>query len=1284
MLSKFSVRKPFTVFVSVILIVLLGVISFTRMSTDLLPKMTLPYAAVITTYPGASPEKVELSVTKPIEQTLATTSGVEKVTSISSANTSMVILQFTQDTNMDSAMIEMSSSLDLVKGQLAEQVGSPMIMKIDPNMLPVMVASVDMEGKDSREITQLVQDTVVPEFERLGGVASVTSIGLVEDSLKVTLNDEKIQALNEKVLASVDKGLAEAEKKLDEGEAALKEARSKLDSEQKKQLETLTEQNLQLSAGLNQLNLVLSVLPEDTSSLNELAASLESGKNDLSATLDKIQSGVESVTDAIDLDTLQTVSNGLQTAADGAGKLAEELKAAFPEEDSLYTTARELETALRNAKTNTDRAISLLQGLTDPSAFSQLEELENSLDKGMEEIKGAIEQLPQLRQTLTEQQQQLTEAKKQLDMGIQTLTGKMTEASVALTTQETELKKGREELESSREEAYKKAGLDGVITRDTISGLLTAQNFSMPAGYLSEGETQYTVRVGDALASQEELENLVLFHMDGDVGDIALKDVADIEMTDNSGEMYAKINGNDGILLSFQKQSTASTTDVSDDIRRVMQQLTEENPGLHITPLQDQGIYINIIIQSVLENLLMGGILAVLILLLFLRSIRPTIVVALSIPISLTFALVLMYFSGVTLNIISLSGLALGVGMLVDNSIVVIENTYRLRAEGMSAAEAAMHGAGQVAGAIFSSTLTTVCVFLPIVFTEGMTRQLFTDMGLTIAYSLMASLLVALTLVPAMSAGLLRKVPQSKDGLFARFAGFYGKLLGGALRFKPVVLAAVLLLFVFSLWQATQMGTAFIPETDSMQMSVTMEMPKDATTEETREMANTVAERIQQVEGVDTVGAMEGSGMMAMAGGGGISIYVTLDENRSLTSQQIADEIEKSTEDLDCTVTATGSSMDLSALGGSGVQLVIKGPELDELERIAQDLGEMLEKIDGTVDIDNGLEETEPEIKVTVDKEKAMKYQLTVAQVYQEVTKAISSETTATTLTQGTTEYPVLLVEAGKGVTHKTLKDHSITVTKDGKETEITLGDVAEITMEQSLSSIQHDDQTRTLTVSAGVDSSHNIGLVGREVEKALESFSLPDGYTVELAGENENIQQTLNDMLLMILLAVVCIYLIMVAEFQSLLSPFIVMFTIPLAFTGGLLALLITGTELSMIAMLGFLVLSGVVVNNGIVFVDYVNQLRLGGMEKRDALILAGKTRLRPILMTALTTILGLSTMALGMGSGSDMVQPLAIVTIGGLLYATVLTLVVVPCLYDLMNRRPLKKHGEEEQNAN
>lgn len=421
--------------------------------------------------------------------------------------------------------------------------------------------------------------------------------------------------------------------------------------------------------------------------------------------------------------------------------------------------------------------------------------------------------------------------------------------------------------------------------------------------------------------------------------------------------------------------------------------------------------------------------------------------------------------------------------------------------------------------------------------------------------------------------------------------------------------------------------------------------------------------------------------MMSMGGGGGISIYVTLKDDRSLTSQEIGAEIEKATADLDCTVTASGSSMDLSALGGSGIQLIVKGPELDTLETIAEDLGTLLEGVEGTTDIDNGLEDTEPEIKVTVDKEKAIAHQLTVAQVYQEVVKAISTETTATTLTIGADDYPVLLVESGESVTHNTLKNYPITVTaQDGTTSEIKLGDVADITMEKSLSSINHDDQTRTLTVSAGVDENHNIGLVGRDVESALESFDIPNGYTVEIAGENETIQQTLNDMLLMILLAVVCIYLIMVAEFQSLLSPFIVMFTIPLAFTGGLLALLLTGTELSMIAMLGFLVLSGVVVNNGIVFVDYVNQLRLSGMEKHDALILAGKTRLRPILMTALTTILGLSTMALGIGSGADMVQPLAIVTIGGLLYATLLTLFVVPCLYDLFNRRPMKHREEEE----
>lgn len=1274
MFSKFSVRKPFTVFVAVILVILLGVISFTRMSTDLLPQMTLPYAAVITTYPGASPEKVEVSVTKPVEQALATTSGVEKVTSVSSANTSMVILQFTQDTNMDSAMIEMSGSLDLIKGQLDDSIGSPMIMKIDPDMLPVMVASVDMDGKDSREITSLVQDTVVPEFERISGVASVTAMGLVEDSLKVTLNDEKIDALNQKVLASVDESLSEAEEKLNEGEAALKEARSQLENQQKEQLEALTSQNLRLSSALNQLNLVLALLPEDSSSLEELYTSLETGKNDLSSTLEQIQSGMASVEKAIDINTLRSISSGLGTAADSIGGLAQNL----PQTD-LSQTVKELETSLRSAKSGVDQAISLLENWPD---LSQLSDLQASLDNGMDSLKKAVDQLPELRSSLASQQENLTQAKQQLDMGIQTLTQKMTEASVALTTQENELKKGREEFETSREEAYEKAGLDGIITKDTLSGLLTAQNFSMPAGYLTEGETQYTVRVGDALGSQEELENLVLFHIDtGDMGDITLKDVADIEKTDNSGEMYAKINGNDGILLSFQKQSTSSTTEVSDSIRSTMEQLMEENPGLHITSLQDQGIYINLIIDSVLENLLMGGILAVLILLLFLRSIRPTIVVALSIPISLTFAVVIMYFSGVTLNIISLSGLALGVGMLVDNSIVVIENTYRLRAEGMSAAKAAMEGAGQVTGAIFSSTLTTVCVFLPIVFTEGMTRQLFTDMGLTIAYSLMASLLVALTLVPAMSSGLLRKVPEAKEGLFARFASLYGKALHGALKWKPAVLGAVLLLLVFCLWQATQMGTAFMPETDSMQMSVTMEMPADATTEETREMATKVTERIQSVEGVDSVGAMEGSGMMSMGGGGGISIYVTLKDDRSLTSQEIGAEIEKATADLDCTVTASGSSMDLSALGGSGIQLIVKGPELDTLETIAEDLGTLLEGVEGTTDIDNGLEDTEPEIKVTVDKEKAIAHQLTVAQVYQEVVKAISTETTATTLTIGADDYPVLLVESGESVTHDTLKNYPITVTaQDGTTSEIKLGDVADITMEKSLSSINHDDQTRTLTVSAGVDENHNIGLVGRDVESALESFDIPNGYTVEIAGENETIQQTLNDMLLMILLAVVCIYLIMVAEFQSLLSPFIVMFTIPLAFTGGLLALLLTGTELSMIAMLGFLVLSGVVVNNGIVFVDYVNQLRLSGMEKHDALILAGKTRLRPILMTALTTILGLSTMALGIGSGADMVQPLAIVTIGGLLYATLLTLFVVPCLYDLFNRRPMKHREEEE----
>jgi HAE1 family hydrophobic/amphiphilic exporter-1 len=648
------------------------------------------------------------------------------------------------------------------------------------------------------------------------------------------------------------------------------------------------------------------------------------------------------------------------------------------------------------------------------------------------------------------------------------------------------------------------------------------------------------------------------------------------------------------------------------------------------------------------------------------------------------FAVVLMYFSNISLNVISLSGLALGVGMLVDNSIVVIDNIYRLRHEGMSAAKAAVLGAKQVSGAIFASTLTTICVFLPIVFTEGLSRQLFTDMGLTIAYSLTASLIIALTLVPAMGATLLRSVPEKKHNAFDAVVRFYRKLLKGSLRHKSIVLIPVVTLLVVSIFGAFIMGTAFMPPIDSPQMSASVKMPDGAGWDETNQMNDEVMRRILEIESVETVGVMSGGGSgLAMLGGlasgtgGGSTFYLLLNEDRSMTNLDVEREIYERTADLDIEVSVMASNMDLSVLSGSGVQVNIKGYDLDQLAEIAVEIAGKLSEVEGTDNITTGLENADRETRITVDKDKAMREGLTVAQIYSEISTALQSETQATILSEGKDDFPVMILkDKNDAPTIRNLEDFRFFVTeKDGTSKVIRLNEIATIADADSLKAIQRDSQSRYMTVSAEIADGYNIGLVSRDIEDRLDGYSLPSGYSMEIAGENKMIQEALNDMVLMILLAVVFIYLIMVAQFQDLTSPFIVLFTLPLAFTGGLLLLWAFGMELSVIAVLGFLVLAGVVVNNGIVFVDYVNQLRLEGMERREALLAAGTARIRPILMTALTTILAMSTLALGYGQGSEIMQPMAVVTVGGLTYATLLTLFVVPILYDVFHRKGVRK---------
>ena len=883
------------------------------------------------------------------------------------------------------------------------------------------------------------------------------------------------------------------------------------------------------------------------------------------------------------------------------------------------------------------------------SAEKQLEASEDQLTSGQEQIDAAYEQIDSAKEQLSDAKDQLADAQEQLD--------------------------------DSRDMAYSNADMNGILTVETVKNLLTAQNFSMPAGYVTEEGTEYLIRVGDKPDDVEKLKAMPLLNMNMDGVDIiTLDDVADVFMTDNSAEVYTNVNGTPGIMLQMQKQTGYSTGDVSEKLLAEFKLMQEEDDNLILITLMDQGIYIDFVMDSILSNILVGGLLAIIILIIFLKDMRPTFVIAVSIPISLITAIVCMYFSGVTLNIISLSGLALGVGMLVDNSIVVIENIYRLRNEGVSTREAAIEGAKEVGGAIVASTLTTVCVFAPIVFTEGITRQLFVDMGLTIGYSLLASLVVALTVVPAMASKVLRKVKETKEtGFFERLSRLYEKSIALALKWKVVVLLGVVVLLVASAALAISRGIAFMPSMDSTQITVTLETPIDSKLEETAAVSDEIVSRIRAIEDVSDVGAMMGgSDYSSLMGGSSsstnaVTIYVTLYENKTHSAKEVGKMIEEATADIEnITLSVNAEAMDMSALGGSGISIQVRGRDLDTLQTIASDIASIIEGVEGTTAVSDGMEETTGELRILVDRDKAIECGLTVAQVFQQINEKITEDTGSTQLVTDTKEYDILVIhQANADMGRNDIKNLQIDYTdKDDKKCKIALSEIAVFEEHKGLDSINRDAQTRYIGVSAAIAEGYNVGLVAEDVNKALENYELPSGYHLVFAGENEMILEAMEQMMLMLLLAVIFMFLIMVAQFQSLLSPFIIMFTIPLAFTGGFLGLYLTGSEVSVIALIGFVMLAGIIVNNGIVLVDYINQLRENGMEKKEAIMNAGRTRLRPVLMTALTTILAMSTMLFSTDMGADMSKPMAIVIVGGLTYGTLLTLYVVPCIYDIFNR--------------
>ena len=1221
-MAGFSVKKPLTVFVAVLGIIVLGVVAYLKMTPDLLPNMDFPYVIIVTADPGASPESVEQAITKPMEQSMSTLDKIKDVTSTSQNSVSMVLLEFEDGVNMDTVSVDIQQKISILQGSWEDTVSAPYVLKINPSMLPVMVAAVSREDMDVYELSDFVTDELSGKLEGVSGVASISVSGAVTREAHVILDEKKLDALSEKLAEAVKKQLGKAEgqllsakKEVEKGQAALAEAK--------------------------------------------------------------------------------------RAAADGiAGAVGDSV-------DKVYEKLKELYDKLKGLDTD-----DLMGGfITDPEGtLKQLNDLLNTLKSRIGELMKKLKD-GSLRAQLEGDVS---------DLLVTLMDGltQMTEADIQLKEAMTQIEDGLAQIKEAYKTIDEQTDVGGQLSMSTVSQLLTAQNFSMPAGYISDNDgVQYMVSVGDNVTSRQELEDMVLLDLGIEgVEPVTLGDVATVVVLDDADELYTRVNGENGILVTFTKQSNYATAEVSDNINARFAELETQYDGLSFAPLMDQGDYIYLIVETITSSLLWGALFSVVVLFLFLRDWRPTVITLVSIPVSVIFAVVLMYFTGVTINMISLSGLAVSVGMLVDNSVVVIENIYRLRAKGATVIQAAVSGAQQVLGAVTASTLTTVCVFAPIVFVEGLTRQLFTDLALTITYSLLASLLVALTLVPAMAGGMLRREMVQKPGLLDKIYPAYRKAITFALDHKAGVLLLSLVLLVTSAGAAVMRGFTFMPEMDMNNLSLTVTMPEGTTRRRAVELADTVLERVMTVDNVQDVGFMMGGGTMgglnmgaAMGGSSGGSYdvegYITMPEGTF--GSDAAKEITALCADLPCEVTASGvmSSM-MSMMTGSGVSLQVFGDDMEALQSAAQALAKRLEQVDGVAEVDDGLDESAPALQVVVDRVAAAKKGMTVAQIYMKVAAALQSSTSVSNVTLGG-ESMALSVDAVEGSTVTREKLLELEITPDATlssamggsagssalsqlsgrsdDTEkddgtFKLGDVAKVQETVSMNTISRDQQRRCVTVTATVADGYNVTHVTSAARQALGSAALPDGVTVEFNGENEQIMDAMGQLLLMLLLGVVLVYFIMVAQFQSLKSPFIVMFTIPLAFTGGFLALLVTGIEVSVISLIGFVMLVGIIVNNGIVLVDYINQQRLAGMERREAIIDAGVTRLRPILMTSLTTILGLIVTAAARNAGTALMQPVAVVCIGGLLYATLMTLFVVPCMYEIMNRRDLRKVDERE----
>jgi len=1011
---EFAVKRPVAVTMIFLIMILLGVVSYSKLGLDLFPELDLPMLVIQTSYTGAGPQEVESQITRPLEGAIGTVSGVKNITSYSSRGNSIIIAEFAWGTDLNLATSQIRDRIDLYSAILPSDASKSTIIKMDPTMMPIMqiLFSGDV---DLVELTEVAEDIVSPALERINGVASVNMSGGVEEEILITAIPQRLQAY-----------------------------------------------------------------------------------------------------------------------------------------------------------------------------------------------------------------------------GI---------------------------------------GFDQIINQ------VMMENRNVTGGTIEEGLREHTVRITGEYTSIDDIKNLIITGATGTT--IRLEELANVEKTLKDRESYVFANGKPGINLTLMQQSDANLVQVSDAVNKAIKEIEKRlPPGYELSVTFDQADYIRMSIDNVIESAFLGAFYAVLILFIFLRNIRSTLIIAVSIPVSVIATFAIMYFTDVSLNLVSLGGLALGLGMIVDNSIVILENTYRFNLMGFNRKDSAINGTKEMAGAIIASTLTTIVVFFPIVFVEGMASQIFWPMALTISCSLLASLIVSLILVPMLSSRLLKVPEPSKVNIFTklsnavgvaldRISKVYQRFLAVCLRHHILVIVVTTALFIFSLTFLPQVGMEFIPDQDTGEYNVTVSLPNGVALRETMRVAEQVEKVLWEIpenESISFVVGGNSSGLnmfsSSQSNTATFSGKLVSREERNRSMEEVLDEIREKLKVLPG-IEYEVSSSGIMVLSGEDLAINFKGDDLEQLEYVADAVIPYIEQIEGTREVKKSTEEGNPELNLIVDRQKASKYGLSSAVVANTVSSAIRGTTISQFRSDGQ-ELDIRIVLDKKY--RENLNDlQSLTISSPTGAL-VPLSEIAKFEIGVSPSTIVRNNQSRQVSITADI-SGRDLASVTADAEKVLERMSLPSSVTYEIGGSSSEMWEAFGDLSIALILAVLLVYIVMAFQFEQLLHPFVIMFSIPPAATGVIFALLLTKHTVSVPTFIGIIMLVGIVVNNAIVLVDYVNILRKDyGLSRQEALLKAGPTRLRPILMTTLTTVLGMLPVAIGRGEGSELTAPMGTALIGGLTFSTLITLILVPSMYMLM----------------